>query len=81
MYQLGQQQLGYNWISLVANKITQIGDIGFDVGSKKRRTFFIGGETVGSFANVDANREKEFRELILKIKPVQTIGFLFINYV
>jgi hypothetical protein len=81
MYQLGQQQLGYNWTYLVANKITQIGDIGFDVGSKKRRTFFIGGETVGSFANVDANREKEFRELILKIKPVQTIGFLFINYV
>lgn len=33
------------------------------------------------FADVPLNRKDEFRQLILKIKPTQTVALLFINYV
>jgi hypothetical protein len=46
-----------------------------------RNTFFIGGSPLGTFAEVDAVREKEFRQLILQLKPAQSVGYLFITYV
>lgn len=33
------------------------------------------------FATIDAAREKELRQLILTLKPANTAGFLFINYI
>lgn len=77
----GEAEYGTIYFNLIANSITQIGDRFFNVGDNLKSTFFIGGPTIGSFANVDVNREKEFRQLILRTKPVQTIGFLFINYI
>ncbi|APZ82872.1 hypothetical protein [Flavobacterium phage FL-1] len=44
-------------------------------------TFFIGGATLGSVANIPGNREEELRELVLKLKPAHLIAFTFINYV
>lgn len=44
-------------------------------------TSFLGGSTLGSFATIPANREEEFRELILKLKPAHLAFFTFINYV
>lgn len=64
----------------VANSIRQIDDNSFFVGENLRSTFFIGGANVGDFATVDAKRELEFRQLILRLKPVQTIAFLFVNF-
>jgi hypothetical protein len=43
-------------------------------------TFFIGGQIFPNSTSVPASREREFRELILKIKPAQSVGFLLINY-
>jgi len=66
---------------LIANSIYQYQDNGFSIGDNYRSTFFIGGPTLGSRADVLATRETEFRQLILKIKPVQQIGFLLIDYI
>jgi hypothetical protein len=68
---------GYN--NFVANKIDN--DFGFELGANLKCTFFIGGNPKGAFANVDVNRELEFRQLILRTKPAQSVAFLFINYV
>lgn len=43
-------------------------------------TFFIGGAVLGEPATVDGRREREFRELILKLKPASTAAYIFINY-
>lgn len=65
----------------VVNRIDSDLDLLFNIGSSLRSTFFIGGNPLGTFASVDQNREDEFRQLILKIKPVQTVGYLLINYI
>lgn len=80
-FQMGDTQLGTIYDNIIANHIDETLDFGFDVGDNLRSTFFIGGNPVGTFANVDVDRKDEFRQLILKIKPVQTVGYLFINYV
>lgn len=79
----GQKQHGvmYNPFNRVINHIEESRDATFNVGNNLRYTFFVGGSPIGTFANVDVNRKDEFRQLILKIKPAQTVGFLFINYV
>jgi|TARA_R110002074_G_scaffold274940_3_gene446553 hypothetical protein len=82
-FQYGQLQYGYNWNGdfLIANRINPLGDQNFDVGTSFRSSFFIGGPTFGSFANVTASRESEFRQLVLKLKPANTVAFIFINYI
>jgi uncharacterized protein YmfQ (DUF2313 family) len=79
MFDHGEVDHGGGYINLVANKIDN--DFGFELGSDYKCTFFIGGETKGLFADVDASRELEFRQIILMTKPVQTVAVLFINYV
>ena len=44
-------------------------------------TFFIGGASLGIPATISANREEEFRELVLKLKPAHLVAFPLINYV
>ena len=44
-------------------------------------TFFIGGPNLGDFADVSENRLREFKELVIKLKPSHTAAFTFINYV
>jgi len=53
-----------------------LGDL-FNYEEALKSTFFIGGPTPGSFANIPASRHLELRQLVLKIKPVQTVGFTF----
>lgn len=72
------QSSSYN--NLVANFLDPKDDNLYSLSTDFRSTFFIGGEALGSFADVPKNRESEFRQLILKVKPVPNIGFLFINY-
>lgn len=85
VFQLGQFRLGQRrlnqkqWNQIVANKIESFEDFK-QMTYTAQRIFFIGGETVGSFANVPQNREAEFRQLILMLKPAKSIGILFINY-
>lgn len=76
----GQQNYGQTYNNIIANSINEKDDLYFNYGTNLRKTFFIGGNPVGSFASVPAARHDEFRQLILKLKPLQTVGFLFINY-
>lgn len=81
-FQLGQKRLGscsYN--NKVANYIDEQKDANFNTGSNLKSVFFVGGQVLGTFANVDEDRKDEFRQLILKVKPVQSVGFLFIDYI
>lgn len=64
----------------IVNSVDIDGDKFFDLGFNLRSTFFIGGSSAGSWATVDYNRQLEFRQLVLKIKPVQTVAFLLINF-
>lgn len=80
-FQLGDMQMdGYTWTQKVANGITNTEDRAFNLGENFRCTFFIGGPTLGTFANVPAVRELEFRQTILRLKPVPNIAILLINY-
>jgi len=79
--QHGDAQTGTGSWDLVANSIDEDLDLTFNIGSNLKSTFFIGGPYVGDFADVEESRKLEFRQLILRVKPVQTIAYLFINYV
>jgi hypothetical protein len=43
-------------------------------------TFFIGGLVLGTVAEVPSSRLKEFKELVIKLKPAHTVAFTFLNY-
>lgn len=78
-FQAGQVQAGQMiFQNRIANKIDVSNDI---LSYNVERTFFIGGATLGQFANVDASRMDEFRQLILQLKPARSVGILLINYV
>lgn len=64
----------------IANYIDERKDYYFDIGKSLHSTFYIGGSPVGTFANIPASRKNEFRELVLKLKPAQTVAYLFINF-
>lgn len=72
---------GFQYNNLVVNFINETPDSTFDIGQNFRSTFFIGGTVKGTFANVPLSRKDEFRKTILQLKPAQTVGILFINYV
>lgn len=78
--QYGDTEYGYGYNNIVANHIDKTLDAGFNTGENFRAAFFIGGQVFGTFASVPANRELEFRQLILTLKPANTIAFIFINY-
>lgn len=80
-FRFGQRNFGGYYNNKIANSIYQVVDNNFNVGNSFRATFFISGATLGTYANVLASREQEFRQLILNLKQVQDIGFLFINYI
>lgn len=84
--QYGQQQYngvqyGTTYTNKIANYIDESKDLYFNLGGSYHGTFFIGGSLPQGFiADIPLTRKNEFRELILKIKQVQTVGFLYINY-
>lgn len=79
--QLGQFQLGSGYYPKVVNYIDENSDATFNEGDNFRSTFFIGGSPIGTFANIPESRKDEFRQLILKLKPAQTVAYLFINFI
>ena len=81
-FQFGQAQWGGVYFNnVIVNSVDESVDFGFNIGTNYRRTFIVGGDPFGTFANVDINRKDEFRQLILRLKPVQNLGYLLINYV
>ena len=72
----GQKNYRYK----VANHIEESLDVTFNVNNTWIKTFFIGGENLGDFANVPSARKDEFRQLILRLKPTETVAYLLINF-
>jgi hypothetical protein len=81
MFRHGQRQHGLFWNNRVINSIYQEVDDAFDMGGTYACTFFIGGQTLGTYASVQASREQEFRQLILSLKQTQLIALLYVNYI
>jgi hypothetical protein len=65
----------------VANHIDENLDATFTHQNNWIKTFFIGGENLGDFADVPTARKDEFRQLILRLKPTETVAYLLIDYV
>lgn len=65
---------------VIANFVDQDRDNQFVVSSDLRATFYVGGEVIGTVADVPEDRRTELRQLILQIKPLQTVGLIYINY-
>ncbi|MGR3177833.1 MAG: hypothetical protein ACUZ8E_07225 [Candidatus Anammoxibacter sp.] len=80
LIQHGQIQHGTSFAKKIANSIEQSIDDLFDIGSNYRFTFFISAAVLGDFATIPGSREREFRQMVLRIKPVHTIAFLFLNF-
>ena len=80
-FQHGQQMHGGWYNNLIINEIDETKELLFDYVGSLRNSFFIGGYPAGQFANISKAQHDQFRQLILKTKQVQTIGFLLINYV
>lgn len=79
--QLGDNQLGgKEFRNKVVSHIDGTLDDDFIIGSSYRACFYVGGTPFGTVATVPEERKNEFRELILRIKPVQTVGLLLIRY-
>ena len=71
---------GWIYLNKVVNNIEQSEDELFNPTDKLVATFYICGEIFGTFAEVPEVRKDEFRQLILKLKEVNTVAFLIINY-
>jgi len=72
-------QHGSGNFSVVANSIEEVES--YAVGDDNlRATFFIGGATLGEYATVPRERLREFKELVIKLKPAHLVAFTFINY-
>lgn len=78
--QHGDAQHGGYYGNVIINYIDEAQDALFYVADLKS-TFFIGGNPLGTFANVDADRKAEFRQLILRLKPAHMVGYLLVNYI
>lgn len=84
-FELGELNLASEWvdgnITIIANHVEDDLDADFGFGDNLRSTFYIAGSAITAFADVDAVRKKEFRQLIMRLKPQQAVGVLFVNYV
>lgn len=73
-------QHGGHSFNVVANSIDEIEEYAVGDGNLWA-TFFIGGEILGTFADVKESRLREFKELVIKLKPAHTVAFTFINFI
>lgn len=84
-FELGEVELDEDWIdagiTLCVNYLEETKDAEFSIGSNYRSTFYIAGALVSTFASVPIERKESFRQLILTLKPAQTVGILFVNYI
>jgi uncharacterized protein YmfQ (DUF2313 family) len=66
-------------VSLAARYLDERLDNLFNINNY-RATFIVAGSTITDFATVTASRKREFRKMILSLKPLQTVGILFVKY-
>lgn len=79
-FQFGQLQFGGGYHNKCVQYIEEVKDAGFSIGNW-RTTFYIAGSDITTFADIPSARKDEFRQLLISIKPLEMVGFLFVNYV
>lgn len=72
---------GGNSFSVIANSIEEFESYAIGGEENLWATFFIGGQVLGETANVPASRLREFKELVIKLKPAHLVAFTFVNYI
>lgn len=70
----------YLWPDIIANRIDWQKDQYFDLSFGLETTFYICGSTLGDFAEIPEIRREEFRQTVLKLKPLRTVAFIGITY-
>ena len=73
-------QHGGNNFVIIANSTEEV-EVYIPGGDNLWATFFIGGENLGDVAIVPKSRLKQFKELVMKLKPAHLAAYTFINYV
>lgn len=74
------EQHGSDNFSVIANSIDPNEDYAVGIANLWA-SFFISGAVLGDMVNVPASRERELRELVIKLKPAHTAAYIFINFV
>jgi hypothetical protein len=68
--------------TVCANKLNEADEPAYSFSDDELKyCFYLGGQTLGTTASVSTDRKKEFRNLILSLKPAHTVAILFINYI
>lgn len=80
-FQHGDFQHGIVIGEKIANKIEIGGDNDFTPGTSFSNVYFIGGQSIGEFASIQAERRTEFRELVLRLKPQNQVAYVYVNYI
>jgi hypothetical protein len=78
--QFGQVQFGSGYHNKIVQYIEEDKDAGFSIGNW-RTTFYVAGSDITTFADIPTARKDEFRQLLISIKQIEMVGFLFVNYV
>lgn len=74
-------QHGSGSFKIIANSLNPNEVYGIGGDNNLYATFFISGQDITTQATISTDREKEFRELVLKLKPASTVAFLLINFI
>jgi len=72
-------QHGFSGFDVIANQVAP--NESYSVGGNLWATFFLGGETLGEATQIPETRQREFRELVLKLKPAHTVAYTFLSYI
>lgn len=81
-FEYGYMEYGYYFNYIIANSILNKEDTDlFNWITDFGCSFFICGKTLGTYANVLASREPEFRQLVLGQKQTQDIAFCYLNFI
>lgn len=77
----GGTQHGEGGFEVIANSLNPTESFNIGGANNLWSTFFIAGLLITDIAVISADRQVEFRELVLKLKPAHTVAFTFINFV
>lgn len=79
--QLGNNQMGtQEFKNKIVNHIFEADETDFSIVANYKDVFFLSGSVFGTVATVPLERKDEFRQLVLKLKRVKTVAFLYIDY-